>query len=297
MVEGMTSGHRHHHHQHGHAHADSHGSGVGGEAGMAELLDLYAEVLGDFLGELTGWVAGHAGPLFSGRILDLGCGTGTGTFALLRESADASVVAVDGSDYMLGRLQEKAHRLGVEKRVRIVRADLDGAWPDFGAVDVVWTSAFMHHLADPDEALRKLFATLRPGGLLAVIEMNGFPRFLPGSLGDGLEERFQGVVDEQSAEQMPHMGDDWGARLAEAGFAVEEERTFEAELRSPLTDTARRYAQVSLGRTRERVADRVSDEDLALLDALLDGDNPDSVMRRDDLVVRASRVAWAARRP
>ncbi len=185
MVEGMTSGHRHHHHQHGHAHADSHGSGVGGEAGMAELLDLYAEVLGDFLGELTGWVAGHAGPL-----------------------------------------QEKAHRLGVEKRVRIVRADLDGAWPDFGAVDVVWTSAFMHHLADPDEALRKLFATLRPGGLLAVIEMNGFPRFLPGSLGDGLEERFQGVVDEQSAEQMPHMGDDWGARLAEAGFAVEEERTF-----------------------------------------------------------------------
>jgi hypothetical protein len=127
--------------------------------------------------------------------------------------------------------------------------------------------------------------------------MNGFPRFLPAELGGGLEERFQGVVDEQSAQQMPHMGDDWGARLAEAGFVVEEERTFEAELRSPLTDTARRYAQVSLGRTRERVADRVSDEDLTLLDALLDGGNPESVMRQDDLVVRASRAAWAARRP
>ena len=264
---------------------------------MAELLDLYGEVLGDFLGEMTGWVAGRAGALFGGRILDLGCGTGTGTFALLRQSAEASVVAVDGSDYMLGRLQERARGLGVDKRVTVVRADLDGQWPDFGPVDVVWTSAFMHHLADPDEALRKLFAVLRPGGLLAVIEMNGFPRFLPGSLGDGAEERFQAAVDEQNAEQMPHMGDDWGARLTDAGFVVEEERTFETELSGPLPDSAKRYAQVSLGRTRERVADQVSDEDLALLDGLLNIDSDESVLRRNDLHVRASRVAWAARRP
>jgi SAM-dependent methyltransferase len=264
---------------------------------MAELLDLYGEVLEDFLGEMTGWVAGHAGPLFSGRILDLGCGTGTGTFALLRQSPEAEVVAVDGSDYMLGQLRAKARQLGVEKRVTVVRADLDGAWPDFGAVDVVWTSAFMHHLADPDEALRKLLAALRPGGVLAVIEMKGFPRFLPPSLGDGLEERCQGVVDEQSAEQMPHMGDDWGTRLTDAGFVVEEERTFSAELGAPLPDRAKRYAQVSLGRTRERVAERLSASDLAMLDGLLNLDSPDSLMRRDDLVVRASREAWVARRP
>ena len=264
---------------------------------MAELLELYAEVLGDFLGEMAGWVAGRAGALFSGRILDLGCGTGTGTFALLRESADASVVAVDGSDYMLAQLAERARRLGVEKRVRTVRADLDEEWPDFGAVDLVWTSAFMHHLADPDEALRRLFATLRPGGLLAVIEMNGFPRFLPPELGGGLEERFQGLVDEQTAEAMPHMGDDWGARLTDAGFVVEEARTFETELRGPLPDAARRFAQVSLGRTRERVGERLNAEDLARLDALLDVDGPESVLRREDLVIRASRLAWAARRP
>jgi SAM-dependent methyltransferase len=289
----MTSGHRHHGSQHGHGHShDSAGEGV-----MAELLDLYAEVLGDFLGVMTGWVAGHAGQLFSERILDLGCGTGTGTFALLRQSAEAHVVAVDASDYMLGQLREKARRLGVEKRVELVRADLDGDWPDFGDVHVVWTSAFMHHLADPDAALAKLFAALRPGGLLAVIEMNGFPRFLPVELGDGLEKRCQRVIDEQSAEAMPHIGDDWGARLTAAGFVVEEERTFEAEIRSPLPERAKRFAQVSLGRTRERVADRLSAEDLALLDGLLNIDSPESLMRRDDLVVRASRIGWAARRP
>ena len=264
---------------------------------MAELLEMYGEVLSDFLGEMTRWVAGHAGPSFSGRILDLGCGTGTGTFALLRESPEATVVAVDGSDYMLGQLAANARRLGVEKRVRSVRADLDGQWPDFGPVDVVWTSAFMHHLADPDEALRKLFATVRPGGLVAVIEMNGFPRFLPASLGDGLEERCQAVIDRQSAEAMPHMGADWGARLTSAGFVLEEERAFQADLGSPLPDRAKRYAQVSLGRTRERVADQVSGEDLALLDTLLNNDGPGSLMRRDDLVVQASRTGWAARRP
>lgn len=264
---------------------------------MADLLDLYSDVLSTFLDDVAGWVAGHAGPLMSGRILDLGCGTGSGTFALLRESAQAQVVAVDGSDYMLGRLGEKARRLGVEKRVRIVRADLDGEWPDFGPVDVVWTSAFMHHLADPDGALRRLFAMLRPGGLLAVIEMDGFPRFLPGGLGDGLEERCHAVVNEQNAEEMPHMGDDWGARLTDAGFAVEEQRTFAAEINAPLTATAKRFAQVSLGRTRERVSEQLSDEDVAKLDALLNIDGPESLMRRDDLSVRASRVAWAARRP
>ncbi|HTJ66901.1 MAG TPA: class I SAM-dependent methyltransferase [Actinospica sp.] len=264
---------------------------------MAELLELYGEVLADFLGSMTAWVAERAGALFSGRILDLGCGTGTGTFALLRQSADASVVAVDGSDYMLGQLQAKARQFGVEKRISVVQADLDGEWPDFGAVDVVWTSAFMHHLADPDAALRKLFAAVRPGGLVAVIEMTGFPRFLPESLGDGLEARCQAVVDEMTAEQMPHMGDDWGARLTDAGFVVEEERAFEAELGSPLPDRAKRYAQVSLGRTRERVAGRLSAQDLAMLDGLLNIDSDESLMRRDDLRLRASRIGWAARRP
>ncbi|HWG24729.1 class I SAM-dependent methyltransferase [Actinospica sp.] len=289
----MTNGQ--HHHEHGHTHGHSHGDG--GDAMLAELLDLDAEVLGESLSEVAGWVAGHAGPLPAGRVLDLGCGTGTGTFALLRESADAEVQAVDGSEFMLERLRERARALGVEKRVRTVRADLDGAWPDFGTVDVVWTSAFMHHLADPDEALRKLYASLRPGGLLAVIELAGFPRFLPDTLGDGLEGRCQAVVDEWRTQEMPHIGDDWGARLRDAGFVVEEERAFDTELRSPLTEAARRYARASLGRTRERAADRLSSADLALLDALLDPEGPESLARRDDLLVRASRIAWAARRP
>lgn len=304
----MTSGQQQHHeHEHthghthgrgrGHGHGHAHGDGGAGEASLAQLLDLDAEVLGASLARLAQWVAGHAGALLSGRVLDLGCGTGAGTFALLRESAEAEVVAVDGSELMLGRLMEKARELGVEERVRTVRADLDEAWPDLGTVNVAWTSAFMHHLARPDEGLRRLFAALRPGGLLALIEVDSFPRFLPAELGDGLEERCHAVVDAWRAQEMPHIGDDWGALLREAGFTVEQERTFDVELGSPVSEAARRYARVSLGRTRERVAEQLSGEDLRMLDALLDDDGPESLLRRDDLAVRAKRVAWAARRP
>jgi hypothetical protein len=40
------------------------------------------------------------------------------------------------------------------------------------------------------------------------------------------------------------------------------------------------------------VADRISADDLAALDTLIDG-----VVRRDDLRVRATRSVWLARRP
>jgi SAM-dependent methyltransferase len=294
------NGHQQHGHEHGsgHAHGHSHeGEDGGDDASMAEVLDLDAEVLRGYLSNVTGWVEGHAGRSLSGRILDLGCGTGTGTFALLRQNADADVVAVDGSEFMLERLREKARELGVEKRVHAVRANLDEAWPDFGAVDVVWTSAFMHHLADPDRALRGLFDALRPGGLLVVIEMDGFPRFLPESLGDGLEERCLAAVAEINTRRMPHWADDWAARLTDAGFVVEEARTFSVEVGAPVPEAAVRYAQVSLGRLRPRLADVLSSEDLATLDVLLDPDRPESLARRDDLSVRARRFAWAARRP
>ena len=173
---------------------------------MAGLLDLDAEVLQSHLSDVTAWLQGQAAAC-SPPILDLGSGTGTGTFALLQRFEDADVMAVDMSAYLLDRLRGKARILGVDGRVRTVQADLDTVWPDIGPVDLVWASSSLHHLADPDRVLTQVFGALRPGGLLAVLEMDSFPRFLPDDPGvgqPGLEARCHAALAEQRAAELPH---------------------------------------------------------------------------------------------
>jgi SAM-dependent methyltransferase len=204
---------------------------------------------------------------------------------------------------MLDRLSGKARVLGLAGQVRTVQADLDTAWPAIGPVDLVWASASLHHLADPDRVLTEVFATLRPGGLLVVAEMDAFPafpRFLPDDLGlgrPGLETRCHEALAERHAAEVPDLGSDWGPRLSRAGFAIEAERPFAISLTPPLPPSARRYAQETLRRVRSHLDGRLTAGDLAALDTLIDGDGPHSVLRRDDLAVRTARTVWAARRP
>lgn len=279
-----------HHHHHA-AETDN--------AALAELLDLDAEVMQPYLSDVTAWVHDLAGDLTAGRILDVGSGTGSGTLALAQRFPGAEVIALDLSTEFLARVDDKARELTLTGRIRTVQADLDAAWPATGPVDLVWASNSLHHTADPDRVLTDVFATLRPGGLLAVAEMDSFPRFLPDDLGlgsPGLEARCHAALAEGMAGELPHLGADWGARLSKAGFTIEAERTFDIDLTPPLPASAGRYAQASLRRMRSGVDSRLSAGDLATLDALIDGDGPASVLRRDDLTVRAARTVWVARR-
>jgi SAM-dependent methyltransferase len=281
------------HHQHdAAAEADS--------LAMAELLDLGAEVLGPILSELTGLIRGLAESQPVRQILDLGSGTGAGVFALLRRFEEADAIAVDASAPFLRRLEARARDLGLSDRVRTIEADLDVAWPAIGAVDLVWASASLHHFADPARILASVFGALRPGGLLTVLEMGSFPRFLPVDLGigrPGLEDRCHAALAEAHAAEVPNLGSDWGPILQQAGFTIEAQRTLTVDLSAPLSASAGRYAQRSLQHTRSRLDGRLSADDLATLDAIIDGPGPDGVLRRGDLTVRAERTAWVARRP
>jgi SAM-dependent methyltransferase len=282
-------------HHHGH-----HPAAQDDESALAELLDLDAEVLHSYVSELTAWIQELAAGLAPRRILDLGSGTGTGAFALLRRFEGADVIALDRSEQLLHHLRDNARDLGVADRVRTVQADLDAAWPAIDTVDLVWASSSLHHMADPDRVLAGVFAVLRPGGLLVVAEIVSFPRFLPDDLGlgrPGLEARCHAVLAERQAAEMPHLGSDWGPRLQQAGFTIEAERHFAIDLTPPLPAAAGRYAQASLRRLRSGLNGQMSADDLATLDILVDSDGPDSVLRREDLVVRAARTVWVARRP
>ncbi|MFI8876992.1 class I SAM-dependent methyltransferase [Streptomyces sp. NPDC055243] len=263
---------------------------------QAEILDLDAEVLAEHIASITAWLPLETKPR---QIVDLGCGTGAGTFALLSRFPDAQVIAVDTSAGHLTRLRTRAEALGVAGQVRTVLADLDAEWPELGRPDLVWASASMHHMADPDRTLRGVHDLLAPGGLFAVVELAGFPRFLPADAPKerpGLEDRCHAALAHHDAEHMPHRGADWGPKLAAAGFTVEGERTIPVNVDGSHSSAVGRYALSSLKHLRSGAAHALSPDDLIVLDQLLDTDGPHSVLRRGDLAVRTERTVWAARR-
>ncbi|MEV4225298.1 class I SAM-dependent methyltransferase [Nonomuraea sp. NPDC049725] len=281
LHRGASNGHHHKH----------------GTDGQAEILDLDAEVLAEHTALITAWLPLQKVPR---HIVDLGCGTGAGTFALLNRFPDAHVTAVDAAAEHLQRLRTKACTLGVQERVHTVQADLDeAAWPDLGSPDLVWASASMHHMAHPDRALRTVHDTLAPGSLFAVVELAGHPRFLPENAPEdrpGLEERVHAAADRRQAEHLPHRGADWGPMLTAAGFTVEGERIIAVNLEGSHSEAIGRYATGVLQRIRSVTADKLSPEDLTALDQLLDTSSSHSILRRDDLTVRTERTVWAARR-
>ena len=292
---------RHHtapgHREHGHA--PGHGEHDHDEEALTELLDLDGEVLAGYLDQATAWIAATAEPPVT-RVVDLGAGTGTGTFALLRRFPEARVTAVDLAPDRLTRLRHRACELGLDGRVDVVPADLDQAWPELGPADLVWTSMALHHVADPDQALTRILGLLRPGGALVVAEtsaLESFPRFLPAGAESGLEDRLHHLLVGRLGQQVPELGADWAPRLTTAGFDVAASRTFAVTLEPPLPPQAGRYAQLTLDRLRTGLGDGLDPADQQALAALVADDGPDSVRHRGDLTVRATRLAWLARRP
>lgn len=170
-------------------------------------------------------------------------------------------------------------------------------YPELDPVDLAWASASLHHLADPDRTLAQVVAAIRPGGLLAVVELTGFPRFLTEDMPGGVAEaNAHALLAADRAADMPAMGSDWGSRLARAGLVVEMERAIAVDLAPPLAEVASEYALATLTRIRGAVADRLGAADGEHLDRLLDGGTTD-VRHRSDLHVRTERQLRIARRP
>jgi trans-aconitate 2-methyltransferase len=93
-------------------------------------------------------------------VLDAGCGTGGVTEQLVTRLPEGRVIGVDGSPSMIERARE---RLGT--RAGLVVSDLLELELD-ERVDVVFSSATFHWIADHDRLFARLFAALRPGGRL-----------------------------------------------------------------------------------------------------------------------------------
>ncbi|MEV7993773.1 class I SAM-dependent methyltransferase [Streptomyces sp. NPDC086077] len=102
------------------------------------------------------------------HLLDLGCGTGASTAALLATAPRARITAVDASQGMLARARSKRW----PARVDFVHAPAEGlaAAGVTGPFDAVFAAYLFRNVADPDRVLAGVRDVLLPGGRLAVHE-------------------------------------------------------------------------------------------------------------------------------
>jgi ubiquinone/menaquinone biosynthesis C-methylase UbiE len=100
------------------------------------------------------------------HLLDLGCGTGASTLALLAAAPKARITAVDGSAGMLA----KARQADWPQRVSFVHAraeELADAGVH-GPFDGIFAAYLVRNLPDPDPVLATLREVLAPGAPLGI---------------------------------------------------------------------------------------------------------------------------------
>ncbi len=95
--------------------------------------------------------------------LEVGCGTGALTSAILEIGRPASVVATDASEQYVKHTRTAL----VDRRVRFLTADADRLPTRDGGYDVVASSLVLNFIPDPTGALREMRSRTSDGGVVA----------------------------------------------------------------------------------------------------------------------------------
>ena len=106
------------------------------------------------------------------RILDAGCGTGSGTDYLIHLNPEAEVTAIDLSEKALSVAKERCQRSGViakhAKPVQFFNLKLEEATQLEREFDFINCVGVLHHLPEPEKGIKAIAEKLKPGGILHI---------------------------------------------------------------------------------------------------------------------------------
>jgi trans-aconitate methyltransferase len=233
------------------------------------------------------------------RVVDLGCGPGVGTGALVRTFPDATVVAVDNSPAMLARATARAAALAYADHVETRLLDLDGDLRSLGRCHLVWAAKSIHHAHDEVATLRALRSLIAPLGLLCVLE-RAEPLSVTGAdeLGrPGIWDRLAEAQQRWFEHARPHLpgamkAEAYPSMLAEAGLDVVIDRPLTRTVEVPRDPLMHQFIAEVLRRTLTDLVAFAAEDDLAALRQLLDARS--SADRWDGAHVTISRKLFVA---
>jgi len=148
------------------------------------------------------------------RVLDVGCGTGFATEALLDHAGE-----VHGLDQSVHQLEQAWAKLGKHDPVRFYLGDAERLPFRDGSFDVTWSSGSIEYWPNPVAALAELRRITVPGGRVLVVGPD-YPRT---SIFQKAADAIMLFYTEEEADRM----------FEEAGFVDVEHRIMQAKPGSP----------------------------------------------------------------
>lgn len=111
-------------------------------------------------------------PLHAGAaVADIGCGGGAYTLEFARQVGPRGMVyAVDVDSTRLAYVRSQARRMNLLRQLTLVLAEKDDSLLPEAAIDLAFLRNSYHHIASPAAYFAKLGRTLKPNGILAVID-------------------------------------------------------------------------------------------------------------------------------
>ncbi|MBL1208486.1 class I SAM-dependent methyltransferase [Geminocystis sp. GBBB08] len=106
------------------------------------------------------------------RILDAGCGTGSGTEYLLLHNPTADIVAIDISENALATAQKRLEKSGVlnnfQGTITFKQLPLESVNTLEGSFDLINCVGVLHHLPEPEIGIKAIAEKLAEGGIMHI---------------------------------------------------------------------------------------------------------------------------------